>query len=129
VEESCDGDPDSITDVPLPAVSTAVLAKIIEFCEHYKLDPMKKIERPLKSMKIEELVQDWYVNFIDTDPLVLVELAKACNYMNVEPLLDLTCFTVARLIQGKNDEEVKSMFGFQENETSEEADSKEEDPN
>ena len=36
---------DEVQEIPLPNVKTAILAKVIEFLEHYKSDPMKEIEK------------------------------------------------------------------------------------
>ena len=42
-----------------------------------------------------EVVQDWYANFVDSvDQEVLFDLILAANYLDVKPLLDLTCAKV-----------------------------------
>ena len=37
---------------------------MIEFCKHYKEDPMNEIEKPLKSANMHEVVQEWYAKFV-----------------------------------------------------------------
>ena len=117
-------------EIPLPNVKTAILAKVIEFLEHYKSDPMNEIEKvspfwiyrwyiflfpmhqPLKSANMSEVVQEWYANFVAVDQEVLFELILAANYMDIKPLLDITCATVASMIKGKTPEEIRQHFNI-----------------
>jgi S-phase kinase-associated protein 1 len=56
--------------------------------------------QPLKSSNMHEVVQDWYANFVNVEQELLFELILAANYMDIKPLLDLTCATVASMIKG-----------------------------
>jgi S-phase kinase-associated protein 1 len=40
-----------------------------------------------------EVVQEWYSNFVSVEQEILFELILAANYMDIKPLLDLTCAT------------------------------------
>ena len=40
-----DQDADEAQEIPLPNVKSAILAKVIEFAQHYKIDPMNEIEK------------------------------------------------------------------------------------
>lgn len=57
------------------------------------------ITTPLKSNLIEEIVQEWYANFVDVDQTLLFELVAAANFMDIKALLDLTCLAVSVLIK------------------------------
>jgi S-phase kinase-associated protein 1 len=94
-----EADEDIPPDVPLPNVKSSVLAKVIEYCEHYKVDKMTDITTPLKSSKIEDLVQSWYSDFVKVDQVMLFELVTAANFMDIKPLLDLTCLAVSIMIK------------------------------
>ena len=61
---------------------------------------------------MKDVVQEWYANFVAVDQDVLFELILAANYMDIKPLLDLTCATVASLIKGKNAEEIRKQFNI-----------------
>lgn len=68
--------------------------------------------KPLKSSNMSEVVQDWYANFANVEQEVLFELILAANYMDIKPLLDLTCATVASMIKGKTPEEIRKTFNI-----------------
>lgn len=90
-----DDDDDEENQIPLPNVGSAALRKVIEFCEHHVGDPMDAIERPLRSTKMSDSVNAWYSSFVDDlweqDESFFFEVMMAANYMEISPLLDLTC--------------------------------------
>eukprot|EP01036_Dinobryon_divergens_P032520 gene32520-42130_t len=98
---------------PLSNVNSAILSKVIEFLEHYNMEPMNEIEKPLKSANIGDVVQDYYANFIGgLHQEDLFELILAANYMDIKPLLSLTCATVASQIKGKSPEDIRRIFNI-----------------
>ena len=105
-------DDDDTTEIPLPNVKSAVLRKVIEFCTHHRSEPMTEIEKPLKSAVMAEVVQKWYADFVNVEQVLLFELILAANYMDIKPLLDLTCATVASMIKGKTPEEIRKTFNI-----------------
>ena len=56
---------------------------------------MTPITTPLQSLKMEEIVQKWYADFVEVDQTMLFELVTAANFMDIKPLLDLTCLAVS----------------------------------
>mmetsp|Transcript_12479 Transcript_12479/g.25921 ORF Transcript_12479/g.25921 Transcript_12479/m.25921 type:complete len:166 (-) Transcript_12479:423-920(-) len=107
-----DEDDEAVTEVPLPNVQAKVLAKVVEFCRHHQKEPMTEIEKPLKSAVMAEVVQKWYADFVNIDQTLLFELILAANYMDIRPLLDLTCAAVASMIKGKTPEEIRKQFNI-----------------
>ena len=107
-----DGEDDDIKEIPLPNVKSQVLRKVIEFCEHHLQEPMTEIEKPLKSNSMGDVVQKWYAEFVDVEQVLLFELILAANYMDIKPLLDLTCATVASMIKGKTPEDIRTTFNI-----------------
>mmetsp|Transcript_19900 Transcript_19900/g.37733 ORF Transcript_19900/g.37733 Transcript_19900/m.37733 type:complete len:168 (-) Transcript_19900:206-709(-) len=111
MDEDAEDDSKDI-EIPLPNVKSQVLQKVIEFCEHHLEDAMTEIEKPLKSQVMADVVQKWYADFVDLEQVLLFELILAANYMDIKPLLDLTCATVASMIKGKSPEEIRSTFNI-----------------
>jgi S-phase kinase-associated protein 1 len=108
-----DQDSEEAQEIPLPNVKSAILAKVIEFAQYYqKTEPMTEIEKPLKSANMAEVVQDWYAKFVAVEQELLFEMILAANYMDIKPLLDLTCATVASMIKGKTPEEIRKTFNI-----------------
>jgi len=54
------------------------------------------------------------------DQELLFELILAANYMDIKPLLDLTCAKVASMIKGKTPEQIRKTFNIQNDFTPEE---------
>jgi S-phase kinase-associated protein 1 len=107
-----DEDDSESQEIPLPNVKSQILGKVLEFCKHYAEEPMNEIEKPLKSANMGEVVQEWYASYVDVEQEVLFELILAANYMDIKPLLDLTCATVASMIKGKTPEEIRKTFNI-----------------
>jgi len=103
-------DEDETQEIPLPGVKSTILAKIVEFMNHYKVDPMTEITKPIKSNIMSEVVQEWYANFVNVDQEELFELILAANFMDIRPLLDLTCATIASMVKGKTSTEIPGIF-------------------
>ena len=40
-----DQDDEESQEIPLPNVKSVILAKVIEYCQHYKTEPMTEIEK------------------------------------------------------------------------------------
>lgn len=103
--------------IPLPNVSSKILAKVIEYCS-YHVDAAKKTDD--KPNKTEEEVKNWDNDFAKVDQGTLFELILAANYLNIKSLLDLTCLTVANMIKGKTPEEIRKTFNIPNDFTPEE---------
>ena len=112
VENTIDEDDGEDHEIQLPNVKSAVLAKVIEYCEYYQTNEMTPITTPLKSSKLEDMVQPFYTDFCKVDKNMLCELVTAANFMDIKPLLDLTCLAVSIMIKGKPADELRAMFNL-----------------
>jgi S-phase kinase-associated protein 1 len=99
-------------ELTVPITNTHVLRHVVEFCNHHIEEPMNEIEKPLVSANMREVVPIWYADFVTIEQELLFELILAANYMDIKPLLDLTCATVASMIKGKTPEEIRLTFNI-----------------
>lgn len=60
---------------------------------------------------MNEIVQQWYSDFVPVDQESFYELMNAANYMEIKPLLDLTCATGASLMM-KNPDQIQNQFSM-----------------
>ncbi|PRQ21910.1 putative S-phase kinase-associated protein [Rosa chinensis] len=96
--------------IPLPNVTGAILAKVIEYCKRHVEDKESKNEDNKNDQ--EESLKKFDADFVDVDQGVLFDLILAANYLNIKGLLDLTCQTVADKIKGKTVEEIRKTFNI-----------------
>ena len=83
-------------------------------------NPAKEIDRPLKSANMREVVSEWDADYVEVDDEMLFDLILAANYMDIKPLLDLTCAKVASYMKGKTAEEIRKRFNIENDLTPEE---------
>ncbi|XP_048444482.1 SKP1-like protein 1A [Pyrus x bretschneideri] len=100
--------------IPLPNVTSKILAKVIEYCKKH-VDAAKPDEKIS-----EDDLKAWDQEFVKVDQVTLFDLILAANYLNIKTLLDLTCQTVADMIKGKTPEEIRKTFNIKNDFTTEE---------
>lgn len=56
---------------------------------------MSDIRTPFQSLRLEDMVQEYYARFIlDSTEQMVVDLAAAASYLQIDPLFDLACLAV-----------------------------------
>ena len=98
--------------VPLKMIDSKVLSKVIEYCKYHH--DAEAESRP------EDVKNAWDKDFVKVDDETLFNLILAANYLDIKPLLDLTCKTVADEIKGKTPEEIRVRFNIKNDFTPEE---------
>ena len=86
------------------------LEKVKDYLVHYIDKNPSKIEKPLKSNKFEECAEKWDVDFLGDDDDTILSLLLAANYLDIEPLLDLTSAKIACSLKGTTTENVRKEF-------------------
>ncbi|XVE82450.1 hypothetical protein DITRI_Ditri16bG0005600 [Diplodiscus trichospermus] len=100
--------------IPLPNVTSKILAKVIEYCK-------KHVEAPKTDDRTaEDELKSWDADFVKVDRATLFDLILAANYLHIKGLLDLTCQTVADMIKGMTPEEIRRTFNMRDDFTPEE---------
>ncbi|CAI0413087.1 unnamed protein product [Linum tenue] len=120
IEDGCAGD-----GIPIPNVTGAILAKVLEFCKKHQhhapdrqsdADELKKWDTNFANEELKK----WDAEFAKVGQDTLYDLLMAANYLNIKDLLDLICQTVADIIKGKKPEEIRSYFKIKNDFTKEE---------
>ena len=96
--------------IPLPNVNGNILIKVVEYCVYHAENPT-----PSNMEKGEKRTDDiipWDLDYMQLDKDTLFQLILAANYMDIKPLLDLGCQTVANMIKGKTPKEIRHTFGI-----------------
>lgn len=93
---------ESDNTIPLPNITGPIMQKVIEWCEYHKNDCVEN----------EEKINEWDNNFVNVDQETLFELILATNYLDIKPMLDMTCKNVANIIKGKSPEEIRKTFNI-----------------
>ncbi|CAN8240127.1 unnamed protein product [Cochlearia groenlandica] len=112
--------------VPLPNVTSKILAKVIEYCKKHveasasKTDAAAAAVVDAAGASSDDDLKAWDAEFMRIDQATLFELILAANYLNIKNLLDLTCQTVADMIKGKTPEEIRATFNIKNDFTPEE---------
>lgn len=108
--------------IPLPSVTSKILAKVIEYCTHRSNIPVamdeqeskngdkapKADEKPSEGVELTE----WDKKYLDIPNDMLFELILAANYLDIKNLLEISCKYVALLIKGKKAPEIRKIFGI-----------------
>jgi len=110
VSEMCEDNEEEELVIPLPNVSSKDLKKVIEFCDYFHINPMKAVDKPLKSTNLEDCVGKWYSDFINMPKEDVFNMVLAANYLDNKPLLELSCAKVATFIKGRTPEEIRNVF-------------------
>ncbi|KAG9030578.1 hypothetical protein FS842_004366 [Serendipita sp. 407] len=109
-----EGREDSEYPIPLPNVTSPVLKKVLEYCDHHQTDPLPTGDEPSadESRRRTTDISEWDQKFIDVDQEMLFEIILAANHLDIKPLLDVGCKTVANMIKGKSPEEIRKLFNI-----------------
>ncbi|KDP29669.1 hypothetical protein JCGZ_18831 [Jatropha curcas] len=113
IEDDC-----ADTEIPLPNVTSKILAKVIEYCKKHVEAATADKDKDKSSS--DEALTTWDADFVKVDQNTLFDLILAANYLNIKSLLDLTCQTVADMIKGKTPEEIRKTFNIKNDFTPEE---------
>ena len=99
-------------NVPVPMVDSSTLVKVIEYLKYHQQAEEETIP--------EDEQTRWDKDYIKVDDETLFNTILAANYLDIKPLLDLTCKAVADEIKGKSPEEIRVRFNIKNDFTPEE---------
>eukprot|EP00041_Stephanoeca_diplocostata_P002998 m.31142 g.31142 ORF g.31142 m.31142 type:complete len:177 (-) comp13951_c0_seq1:459-989(-) len=105
--------------IPLLNVTADILDKVVEFFQQYEGRKTELTEREEQELR-ESVISGWDKTFVEVPMATLFEMIKAANFLDIKPMLNLTCKAVAEMIKGKSQDEIKDLFGIQGDFTEEE---------
>lgn len=101
-------------EVPLPAVNSDALEKVVEYMVHHNGTEPEPPDKPLRSKDMVNVCKDkWDAHFFDEigkNRKLLFDVAKAANYMDMHNMLHTACAKVASLIKGVPLEKIKEVL-------------------
>mmetsp|Transcript_11562 Transcript_11562/g.13085 ORF Transcript_11562/g.13085 Transcript_11562/m.13085 type:complete len:179 (+) Transcript_11562:23-559(+) len=119
IKITLDGDQEA-KEIDLKHIEGPVVEKVIQYMTyHVKVAP-RKIEKPLQSTNMKELVDEFDAGFVDTDQPTMFKLLLAANYLDIKSLLNLVCAKIASLMKGKTPDQIRKIFNIRSDYTPEE---------
>jgi S-phase kinase-associated protein 1 len=99
-------DVDENARIPIYEVSGKILALVIEYCKKH-VNAVNSDEKPS-----EQAFKMWDAEFVHLDQPELFDLISAAKFWDIKSLYDLTCKTVADMMNGKTPEQIREMFNI-----------------
>jgi S-phase kinase-associated protein 1 len=110
---------DGNSEIPVTDVWGEILKKVVDYLVHYSDTEPRELPKPLPSADLREVTDEWDVKFIDINNDTIFDIINAANFLSIKPLLDLSCAKIAVQMKGKTAQEIRDLFGI-ENDLSEE---------
>ncbi|WJZ83447.1 hypothetical protein VitviT2T_003130 [Vitis vinifera] len=90
--------------IPLPNVTSKILAKVIEYCK-------KHVETPkAEEHAVNDELKGWAADFFKDDRATFFDLIKAADYLHIKCLLDLACQTVVDMTKEMSPAEICEIY-------------------
>lgn len=112
-------DEDVESAIPIPNIKGEIMEKVIAFCKQHPDAPLNPTEEQQLEMRTKPL-EGWDLEFVNVALAQLFEMILAANFLDLKPMLDITCKAVAEMIKGKTPDEIKKVFGVEGDFTDEE---------
>ncbi|KIY44675.1 E3 ubiquitin ligase SCF complex, Skp subunit [Fistulina hepatica ATCC 64428] len=100
-------------------VTCRTLHKVMEYLVQHRHDPLPEYNDDATPEQIRERrradVSYWdrkYVESMETDQELFFDVMKAADYLDIQPLLDLTIATVANRIRNMNPEGIRQYYNI-----------------
>jgi len=105
---------DQDNDIPLPNVSSTILAKVCVYMTHYDgKSQQPKIPAPIPNDgDLKSFISAWDADFLGEDPAVYVHLVHAADYMDIQGLYELAAVAMASHMRGMSKTEMCNYVGM-----------------
>ena len=122
----CTGDQTSEIPFAEEACCKPTMEKIIEWGKYHLNHPKppptaeEKKTKPFRDDKVVIEIDPWDKTFMGTNVEEIVRIMTASNYLEIEDLTQLCAKTLALMIKGKTPQQIRDMFGIENDFTPEE---------
>jgi S-phase kinase-associated protein 1 len=99
-------------DIKFDKINYSTLKKVAEYLEHYKDSEPKEIQ-PLPKKDFKDCIDMWDYEYINLSSENIFEIMLAANFMDIKPLLELTCAKIASVIKGKSPKEIQDLLNIE----------------
>jgi S-phase kinase-associated protein 1 len=112
---------DGTSDIPIPNIKCSIMKKVVDFCKHHPDALLNKTDAQQLELRTKPL-EGWDQDFVRVPLSTLFEMILAANFLDLKPMLNITCKAVAEMIKGRTPEDIKKIFGVEGDFTQEEKD-------
>ncbi|KAJ2898317.1 kti12, chromatin associated, partial [Coemansia aciculifera] len=95
--------------IPLPNVTGDILVDIVRYCRYHKDDARLSCSVP-DILQDDSLIEAWDRKFMAMTDNQMLKVIAAADYLNIEPLVDLGCLAVAKIIRTLSVEEIRQRY-------------------
>ena len=99
-------------EIPLNDVTYDILVKVVEYLQHH-VDTPDMTDAEFEAFKLNDDMDPWDEQYFKVDQATLFEIIKAANFLACKRLLNCGCKTVANMIKGRTTEEIRELFGIE----------------
>lgn len=92
-------------------VESDVMNKVQTYLLYYMDNPVPDSEEDKKA-KVTDNISEWDKEFIDMEQILFFRLMKTALYLEIQPLLDLCCKTVANQLKGKTPSQIRELYNI-----------------
>jgi S-phase kinase-associated protein 1 len=105
--------------IPIPGVKGATLDKIYNFCNYIHTNQMEldALMTWMDDKTYTVPLPEWYNEYLNIDQAMLFEVILGANFLDIQPLLNMTCKYIANIIRNKTPDELKILFKNPEEDT------------
>ncbi|KAJ2033853.1 hypothetical protein H4S03_005372 [Coemansia sp. S3946] len=95
--------------IPLPNVTGEILVEIVRYCRYHKDDARLSSSVP-DILQDDSLIEAWDRKFMLMNDSKMLRVISAADYLNIEPLVDLGCLAIAKIIRTLSVKEIRERY-------------------
>ncbi|PIA16718.1 E3 ubiquitin ligase SCF complex, Skp subunit [Coemansia reversa NRRL 1564] len=95
----------------LPNVKGEILDLVIRYCDYHK-DDVQLSEGEVDLFQDKFIVSPWDRKFMQMEDSTMLQLLNAADYLGIEPLVELCCLSIAKIIRDLSADEICLRYGI-----------------